>query len=84
MKRDYKDYIKDIIDAMDKATSFIENMSFEEFREDTKTLFAVVRAIEIIGEAVKNIPTEIREISRNSMEGHGWNERRGYPWVFWC
>jgi len=61
MKRDYKDYIEDIIDAMDKATSFIENMSFEEFRKDTKTLFAVVRAIEIIGEAVKNIPTEIRE-----------------------
>ena len=61
MKRNFKDYIVDIIDAMDKALSFIEYMSYEEFIQDAKTVFAVIRAIEIIGEAVKNIPPEIRE-----------------------
>ncbi len=56
MKRDFKDYIEDIIDAMDKALLFTENMSYEEFGQDDKTVFAVIRAIEIIGEAVKNVP----------------------------
>jgi len=36
-------------------------MSYDEFTQDSKTVFAVVRAIEIIGEAVKNIPKGIRE-----------------------
>ncbi|MCD6461338.1 MAG: DUF86 domain-containing protein [Thermoplasmata archaeon] len=61
MNRDFGDYVEDIIDAMGKALSFIENMSYEEFAQDTKTVFAVIRAIEIIGEAVKNVPAEIRE-----------------------
>jgi len=61
MKRDFRDYIRDIIDAMDKAISFVQGMSYEEFVRDDKTLFAVIRAIEIIGEAVKHIPAEIRE-----------------------
>jgi uncharacterized protein with HEPN domain len=36
-------------------------MSYEEFAKDDKTVFAVIRAIEIIGEAVKNIPEDIRK-----------------------
>jgi uncharacterized protein with HEPN domain len=36
-------------------------MTFDEFQTDTKTSFAVIRALEIIGEATKNIPESIRE-----------------------
>ena len=61
MKREIVDYIEDIISAMDKAMDFVKNMSYEEFTQDDKTVYAVVRAIEIIGEAVKNIPVNVRK-----------------------
>ena len=53
MKRGIGDYIQDIIDAMDKTMEFIGNLSYDEFIKDDKTIFAVTRALEIIGEAVK-------------------------------
>lgn len=61
MKREIRDFVEDIINAIDKALRFIEGLSYEEFTEDDKTIFAVIRAIEIIGEAVKNIPEDIRK-----------------------
>ncbi len=62
MGREFEDYLRDILDAMEKAQQFIENFStYEEFTEDNKTVFAVVRALEIIGEATKNIPNDIRK-----------------------
>lgn len=61
MKREIGDYIEDIIRAIDKAADFVGNMSYEEFTRDDKTIFAVVRALEIVGEAVKNIPSDVRK-----------------------
>ena len=61
MKREVEDYIEDIVNAMGKAMDFVKGMSYEEFVEDDKTNFAVIRAIETIGEATKNIPEDIRE-----------------------
>lgn len=61
MKREYGDYIQDVINAMNKAIGFIKNLSYEEFVKDDKTIYATTRAIEIIGEAVKNIPEEVKE-----------------------
>jgi uncharacterized protein with HEPN domain len=46
---------------MNKAAKFVEGMSYEEFVQDEKAVFAVIRAIEIIGEAVKNIPDDVRK-----------------------
>jgi uncharacterized protein with HEPN domain len=60
MRREIKDYINDIVDSMNKAINFIKGMTYEQFIQDDKTIFAVVRALEIIGEAVKKIPDEIR------------------------
>lgn len=60
MKRVVKDYVNDVVDSMNKAVKFVEGMSYEQFTRDDKTVFAVVRALEIIGEAVKKIPEEIR------------------------
>jgi uncharacterized protein with HEPN domain len=56
-----KDYVQDIYDAMEAAEEFVSNWTFEEFTGDRKTQFAVIRALEIIGEATKNIPYETRE-----------------------
>jgi uncharacterized protein with HEPN domain len=60
MKRDYTLYIKDMLECIEKIEEFVGNMSYEEFVEDDKTSSAVVRKLEIIGEASKNIPGEIR------------------------
>lgn len=61
MKREYWDYLHDILDAVNDAESFVKDMSFEQFAKDKKTLNAVVRSLEIIGEAAKNIPSDVRE-----------------------
>jgi len=59
--REYVDYLQDILHAAEKAESFVEGMDFADFKLDEKTTFAVVRALEIIGEAAKKIPPEVRQ-----------------------
>ena len=59
--RVYLDYIRDMLESAEKALQFVEGMKFEEFVEDEKTVYAVVRAIEIIGEAVKKVPADLRD-----------------------
>ena len=54
--RTYADYLEDILDATEKAMGFIQDMTREQFIGDDKTSFAVVRALEIVGEATKLIP----------------------------
>lgn len=61
MKREVGDYIEDIIDSMNKAMNFVKDISYEELIKDDKTVFAVIRALEIIGEAIKNIPEDFRK-----------------------
>lgn len=60
-KRDYGDFVQDIIDSINDVGNFIEGMDFEEFIKDKKTIYSVVRAIEIIGEATKNVPEHLRK-----------------------
>ena len=60
-KRDYRDYIQDILDSIRESSRFIEGMEFEDFAEDKKTINAVVRSLEVIGEAAKKIPDSLRE-----------------------
>ncbi len=60
-KRDYRDYIQDILDSINEMENFIEGMNFEEFARDKKTINAVVRSIEVIGEAAKKIPKTLRD-----------------------
>lgn len=61
VKRDIRDYLNDILIHIDLAQSFIEGMSFDEFRNDDKTILALTRAIEIVGEATKQVPLATRE-----------------------
>jgi uncharacterized protein with HEPN domain len=61
VKRVYTDYIQDILDSIQDIENFIQGMNYEEFRDDRKTINAVIRSIEIIGEASKKIPKSLRD-----------------------
>ena len=61
MNRNIELYLKDIIENMERAKDFIKEMNYDEFVKDTKTNFAVLRCLEIIGEATKHIPEQIRQ-----------------------
>lgn len=69
----YVDYLEDILDAAEKAMQFIRGMTYEQFISDSKTTFAVIRALEVIGEATKRIPQSVRdkysEVSWTEMAG---------------
>ena len=58
--RDIRDYLQDILDAIDDIESFVGNLTYEQFINDRKTLNAVVRSIEIIGEASKRLPDSLK------------------------
>jgi uncharacterized protein with HEPN domain len=60
-QRQYIDYLDDIRQAAEKAIAFLGGMPLEAFRGDDKTAFAVIRALEIVGEATKRIPQEVRD-----------------------
>jgi len=60
-KRLSVDYLRDMRDNAERILSFTDGMSGDDFLRDERTFFAVVRAIEIIGEAAKQIPSEVRE-----------------------
>ncbi|GIV63973.1 MAG: hypothetical protein KatS3mg045_1312 [Bellilinea sp.] len=61
-ERVYLDYVQDMLESAQKAQEFVRGMSYDEFAVDEKTQFAVVRALEIIGEAAKKIPEGLREM----------------------
>lgn len=58
--RTYIDYLDDIASALDAAISFIQGLDTDGFRSDLKTVYAVTRALEVAGEAVKRIPEDVR------------------------
>ena|SRR5271157_2626702 len=60
MKEEYLDYVEDILKAMDDALTFVKDMNYDTFIKDRKTVYAVIRALEIIGEATKNVPSPIK------------------------
>jgi len=60
-KRELGDYIQDILEALGEVEDFTTGMQFEDFVEDKKTINAVVRSLEVIGEAAKKMPDSMRE-----------------------
>ena len=60
MPRDSRVWLEDISEAIQKIHSYTKGMSSESFAQDVKTLDAVVRNLEVIGEAVKKIPEKVR------------------------
>jgi uncharacterized protein with HEPN domain len=67
-RRTYVDALADILDAIAKARQFVAGMTVDQFVGDDKTVYAAVRALEVIGEAVKSIPQPI------------WDRYSELPW----
>ena len=61
MSDEFLDYLEDILDAMDKAEILLKDVSYAQFEADFRINFAVVRALEIIGEATKRLPDGLRQ-----------------------
>lgn len=59
--RDIRDYINDLIEACEDILAFTEGMSYSDFANDKKTVNAVIRSLEIIGEATKKLPASLKE-----------------------
>ena len=59
-ERKDKDFLSHINEAVRRTVLYVEKMTYEQFLEDIKTQDAVIRNIEIIGEATKNISEELR------------------------
>lgn len=60
MRRLVLDHLEDILDNALAAREFVGGMTVAAFAADRKTLYAVLRALEVIGEAAKRIPVEVR------------------------
>jgi uncharacterized protein with HEPN domain len=58
--RDSRVYLEDILAASARIRSYVGDMGVDAFRQDGKTVDAVVRNLEIIGEAVKQLPADVR------------------------
>jgi uncharacterized protein with HEPN domain len=61
MPRDYKVFLDDVLVAIANVSEFVGPMTRQEFEADKKTVHAVVRNLEVIGEAVKGISADVRE-----------------------
>ncbi|MEQ8757678.1 MAG: DUF86 domain-containing protein [Coleofasciculus sp. G1-WW12-02] len=59
-KRQVEDYLQDILDAVAAIEQFTAGIDFEAFSQNLEKVFAVSRAMEIIGEAVKRVPDSVR------------------------
>ena len=59
--RSLLDFLQDILEAIQSIEKFIAGLDFAEFERDEKTIYAVSKALEIIGEAVKHIPDSLRK-----------------------
>jgi uncharacterized protein with HEPN domain len=66
--------VEDIIDSANKILDYTSNLSFEEFTKDSKTIDAVIRNFEIIGEAANRLPEDYKEKHANI----DWHRIRGF------
>jgi len=60
-KRDYRDSLLDIFNAIRDIDDFVKDMDLESFVKNKEKLYATIYCLHVIGEAVKSIPAEIRE-----------------------
>ena len=61
MSNEFLDYVEDIADAMEKAEILLQGVTYDQFEDDFRINFAVVRALEIVGEATKRLPMTLRD-----------------------
>jgi uncharacterized protein with HEPN domain len=69
-ERDHRDFLEDLVSACRSIIGFVEGMSFEAYLADEKTRFAVMRGYEIMGEATRRLPAELKDANPD------------IPWVY--
>lgn len=72
-EREIIDYLNDILGAIEKIEQFTKGFNYSKFVKDEKTVFAVIRALEIIGEATRSIP----ESTKKKYSAVPWREIAG-------
>ena len=60
MTRTVRQYLSDMLEASQNARRFVAGVTYEQFATNTEKVYAVIRALEIIGEAAKKIPHTLR------------------------
>lgn len=60
MSRDFRLYLEDIVLACEKIERYTDKLDFSGFTSDERTYDAVLRNLEVIGEAAKRVPDEIK------------------------
>ncbi len=60
-RKNIKLFLNDILESIQKIENYTHGMTYDQFVKDEKTKDAVVRNLEIIGEAIKNVPSDVRE-----------------------
>lgn len=73
-KREPKLLVGDIMDSTYKILEYTQDLSFEEFTNDSKTIDAVIRNFEIIGEAANRLPEDFKDAHANV----DWHRIRGF------
>ena len=69
-ERDYRDFLEDLVGACRSIIGFVAGMSLDSYLADEKTRFAVMRGYEIMGEATRNLPSELKDANAD------------IPWVY--
>lgn len=73
MKRTLREYLNDMLEASQNARRFVDGITYEQFAADIEKVYAVTRALEIVGEAAKKVPAAVRrrypEIPWRSVSG---------------
>ena len=73
MKRNHKIFLKDILESIEKIEQYVKDTTESEFLDDYEKQDAIMKRLEIIGEAVKNIPKKVKaehpEIPWKQMSG---------------
>ena len=73
MLRDYRAYLEDILEAASAAREFVAGMTKEDLTKDRRTRDAVIRNLEVIGEAAKKLPAQ----TKRSHPGVEWKKIAG-------
>jgi len=83
MKKDPKVFIEHILECIERIEEYVEGATKDEFFDSVQLQDAVMRRIEIIGEATKNIPAEIKDKYPGCLERNSRDERYSHTRLLW-
>lgn len=64
-ERDPRILVSDMLEAIGRIRAYTEGMSFDEFRQDKKTSDAVLRNLQVLGEAAHHVPEDVRSMAQD-------------------